>query len=1540
MSEPVSITAQVAQLIEVISENISGLMLVIIVCQERNIAPMEQFPAQVQMVKQSGEILHAVAMEVSNEYAKYPDIQQEIQEAAQSVLQSTVELNSALNTLMTSPDRRAGWNGLVKAVKNMSSKTIRLLQIVYGAERERIYRIAQEALDALNNVGLQGVANDQGRKFADQVFNAAKNADQLAAYVRGKAEEALPQKKKELNDLANLLNNGSQQLRNDGNKLIRDPNNPNLQRVVADDLAQVRGTIDKTIAALRDMDGLDNVDKDFDARTAEMKRSLKDLEAGGLDSFDKDILFTAKKERQEMDNLLDDIDNHDPLAAKQSLDNAKLQNERLMQLANMESNNSQNPALRQALQAARGDLESAFPNYERAAMLAMKNPNDDRYLNDLDNAHDRLDAAIQRLCDAVSNPNAEIAAAAQKELEDLDQLRDAGNRSDAPGVSRAAKDAVKENKILAGLCASQAGKTANPLRKKQILDAVDELQRLLPHEILAAKEALQNPSPQNLQKLGDKTNTMQDQVRATALLATTYPQTELLDAARKEKNLLDALQRDAEAGNPRGVDQTAPQLQQNTKLIGDLAREIAKGKDRAQQARILDSVNKLERMAAPTIQDAKALAQNPNNPQAKQALARKVDEMKALVDKIVADTDAELFAACLAQQGNLHNVKNSSDEGDLSGLADATQKVAGLQERIIPLALAAANRADPNRARQLQQDVDELKRLLPREVGQTNAVLQDPDNRDKKMALRDTTKLMEDIVAGIGDPSRYNANLPRGGQGEGNDLKRMMNELVAAAERYNRNPNDQAAKRRLQEILENLPLDLLNTDQEKLANLIRQQCQALDRLTNAAENGDKPGVARAGQDMTALQKQIRDQASKMADNLLDPDRREKVYECLDNLDRMVPGVIQAANQVANNPRDQLAKQRMYNQADDIRDQLGLLAGHAIGTPDMRLKDAADREKEALERLRTAVRTGNRPDCEAALGDVKRYNDILSHECREVAKSIPDPNLNKRILDNVTALEKLMPILGNDCRKGAANPRDAQAQGVAMGDIKRCEDLINALLNDTSSDPIALAQLEDLLLTDLENHVKTGNPAANKDKQKVQQTQAALNDAANLAAQRLPPRGQQSISNALNELNNLLPQHEQQCGETSRDRNNVQLQDKLHNSTTKMRAPLAQIIATLRPTPENIADANRKREEALLARLREAAARGDKQETERLLPEIKGFNDRLVNQARAEAPKCSPENAAILNAAADELEQLHARLPDIARNAANNPNNPQAQAELAVHTKKMENAMDRIVEALRDKQGSNADKARRLANALLRGLNTGMDPSKFLQGAKALAAFIDGLNLDANYDLDAELAKLNKLAQSSQPLGRKKVPQDLDGLVQGLKNIKPQKPVTPAPPPPAPEPKTFDERIAAVAADVDRHVMLSDLGPGDPITILIRAIAADLKKLADSAKAGQRQNMIQASRDACAKITELQRLLDDYARRCKDPVVQDRLLRAMQATKSFSTQMKILTAVKAAGGGDDDADTEDQLVSVTAAMGKALNESVSSVQVMRGGRLLR
>ena len=425
-----------------------------------------------------------------------------------------------------------------------------------------------------------------------------------------------------------------------------------------------------------------------------------------------------------------------------------------------------------------------------------------------------------------------------------------------------------------------------------------------------------------------------------------------------------------------------------------------------------------------------------------------------------------------------------------------------------------------------------------------------------------------------------------------------------------------------------------------------------------------------------------------------------------------------------------------------------------------------------------------------------------------------------------------------------------------------------------------------------------------------------------------PKSQQSIDAALREMDALLPQHIENAKAVLTNPNNDQARDNFQMSTKHMRAPLAQIMATLRPSDSNVADANSTREAALLARLREACGKGDVPGSDKLLQSIAPMNERIVNQARAAAlNSLDSKTQARLNQAANELEQLHAQLRPIAEQARANPRNKQLQEKLASHTRKMEDAMDTISGIIGAPRSDSGDKARRMVSAMLTGARSGrIDSMRFANAARDLADYINGFG---SGNLDQQIADLDKYTRG--PDKRREVARDgdLDSLLALLNGI-----ITGG----GGQPKSWDEMIQAVANDVKRAAGSDD---SDPIMLATRLVGIELAKIAQAAKAGDRQGLVNAGRAAAQAINQLMEQLRDMADRCKDPVTRDRLLRTIQALKTFSQQLKILAAVKAgAAVGEKDADTQGQLVAVTRSLGLCLTESIAIVKTIRGANLLR
>lgn len=1528
------------KIIDALGDGISQLMMLLIVLQERNAEPPPQIRGGVDMVKNSSDTLHQVANNLANtDYADFPTIQTKVLEASSALAVASDDFIASYNNLLSSPQRAAAWNRLVDSLKEMSRRTVHVLEAVYGAERERVILAAQRALDAIDKTHPDSAASNP-RDFTEKVSHAATKANELAELMRGKAETVeSEQQRQALLSQADEINKASRILIEDANHLLKDRNNAELVSLVIDDLDNLTTEVNRGKVLIEQIDDL-GLSRSFEDRSRDLDRQLADLASSGKTDLSDEILYVAKKERGELDNLQEDLNNGDANAAQRSLDEAQLYNQQLGKLARLQADRLQDdPQKQQALRQAADQLDRIFPGYQSAATRAIGDPNNDATRDALDAQHDKLEEAINRLTDLVTNPNAEILAAARKEREDLRSLNESAKMGDQQMVARHAKNVVVENNLLNQHARQAAQQTSDPERRRQIQNACDELQRLLPHELLAAKSALEDPSPQMLAQLDAATHSLSQQVETVSFLARNYPELDLIEACKNEREMIKNLSNAGRSGNQREVNNIAPHFSKNTHLISKLAKEIALKKDRPRQAQILAALTKLDRAVEKSNKDAAAAAGG--NRAAADTLARNSVDVNQAVDEILDLTDALLFAEALKQRADLSDLKNGVNAGDPSSVADRMSAIANRQSSMIPMTRAAAQRTeDPLRRKQLMDDADELERLLPTAVSDTNRYMENPDDDLAQLSLLESTTRMEQLYGGIADPNEVDRNATRhtGRVDKMSTIKSMMPAMINAAERLAANPLDPLAQRQMQDALEGLPFDALMTDEERCATLIRDQHDALQRLTEAAERGDRAGVEAAYRDLADNQKALKELAQSVANSLPDweTNRKRDIEDCLQALDMLIPQVYQQGKQVAANPSDQQARKKMHDTAHEIRTNLDVLNRALNGSPESNAARAAQLEKEALERLRKAVKAGDKAGAEKALADVKKYNSELCENSRTMAGAIRDPATNQRVLETINALESLMPLMSNDCTQAAANPRDAALQSRAMADIDRCQQLIDQLLNDTKANTIEIAQREINLLDCMDKHTKAEDAGkAAEDVQQLVETHKALQRAVNQEIANHPnPRTKEALQAAMNEANQLFKPHIEKTKEAMMHPESQAAKDALTNSTADIKAPVQQIIAILRPSPENVTDANVAREKALLGQLRQAAAAGDRVEVEKLLPAIQTLSDRITANARQQAANTADSDTKQkLLQSADQLDQLQRQLPEIARAAAANPRDANAQAKLAAHTKRMESVMDAIALATRPQVLSDAEKGRRIANAMLRQSKSGrIDSMKFLNAAQTLANFINGLgggeSAGGAGSLDDEMKRLQQNIKSAPRSSRPTINTPLDDLLSFLKNLATG----------SHDPKTFDQVIQAVANDIKRTADYGD--SNDPVTIHTRNIALALSQLAQAAKNGKRQEMIQAGRDAAQHINSLCNELSLMASKCSDPRTKDRLLRAIQAMKNYSTQLKILTSVKAGSPSGADADTEDQLISVARSLGASLAESMSCVYTIRGGKLDR
>lgn len=130
-----TLTLSVRGIIDDLSDGVSELVLIVVIMAEQNAAVPEQLPPAAATVNQTANTLASIARELGRtDYVDFEEIVTEINESADAVDGATGTMGKAISVLQGTGDRKSGWNGLVDACRVMSGKTIRLLQIVYGAD--------------------------------------------------------------------------------------------------------------------------------------------------------------------------------------------------------------------------------------------------------------------------------------------------------------------------------------------------------------------------------------------------------------------------------------------------------------------------------------------------------------------------------------------------------------------------------------------------------------------------------------------------------------------------------------------------------------------------------------------------------------------------------------------------------------------------------------------------------------------------------------------------------------------------------------------------------------------------------------------------------------------------------------------------------------------------------------------------------------------------------------------------------------------------------------------------------------------------------------------------------------------------------------------------------------------------------------------------------------------------------------------------------------------------------------------------------------
>ncbi len=276
----------------------------------------------------------------------------------------------------------------------------------------------------------------------------------------------------------------------------------------------------------------------------------------------------------------------------------------LAEQASEQVRGEEDPIKKLQIMSALDELDVLIPEQIALAQRLASDPTNKDLSKDLDQLNDEL----QDLLSSVSGPKIDLSNTARREDEHVDKLVDYALKGDAPGVATEAKNLQKLTSKLGAQARDEASKTDDPRRKQDLLKAVQDVEHLLPQEIMAAKEVLEKPSDskakERLQEISDKLQealARADPLNADSNAISALAELDKLVAAAKKKD-------------NKGLDDASKQLPKAVAQIAKHTKAKAKGvDDPVVKQQLLNSADTLERLIPMEIQAAKFVSENPNN---------------------------------------------------------------------------------------------------------------------------------------------------------------------------------------------------------------------------------------------------------------------------------------------------------------------------------------------------------------------------------------------------------------------------------------------------------------------------------------------------------------------------------------------------------------------------------------------------------------------------------------------------------------------------------------------------------------------------------------------------------------------------------------------------------------------------------------------------------------------------------------------------------------------------------------------------------------
>jgi hypothetical protein len=1506
MAESSSIGKVVQTIMDSLSEAVSGLILLVISFQESSAPMPNHIPPAADGVASTSNTLADVATGIAeDEYGDYPDIQNPILAAAKEVRASSAALIQAVNFLKTNSDRNRGWAGLLDACRTISGDTVYILQLVYGAELQKLLLAAQQAQNLAKEVSPNTAAKNP-QQFADQVGDLAGHAEGLSNFIGDKAqEEESPLAKEQQQKSAAALAKISNELPALANNVLKSPQDAKAKKTFEDKVKEL--------------------EKEIEAASIPVREKLA-LQPTGPTPLGAPPPFRSSP--------------HHPPPHTQSPSQPPYHS----QSPNQPPHHSPPPHFSQAPSGTQQ------PSYDKPKNTQSPPPPEGRR------------AVPTHVSGPPPEPH-EIPKHADKAKEALHNLSNAANARNAPSVARDAQSLVDAVNPLIDSLERLANDSADPERKKQLKQAAEDVRSQVPKALAASVAQVKDPAKNN-QEPGRAAQKLEKAIEAAKSIGRPAPEIEVAAASRNVAQDIPAVVTAAEKGDPKATEEAlknlaamAPKLDKNLKDFAEKPVHPLKKAKAAEAAKKLDSI----------VPEITAAARDvASKPTEKKPLERLEKAKQAAEDvlKDVANLGTELLADARKQNDDLTRLELAAHNDEPKKVSDTEKTIVKREPKVAQAARNQAAMSDnPAAKKNLTEAVEKLDKLLPeqvraaQEVAKSGGAAEEPKKKlnknitDTRNALADVAKAAESM------PPVENVPKPAA-----EVLLEQIQEFMDAM--ASQDPNDEDSVKNLMnkfaEPLQKFLADLPEKDDDdivvdKLADLAHDIGNELEELADAADHGKPQSeIDRLGSAISKKGKELVALAKPLIEKIAEPEDKPMLLDALDDIGALLPEMVTAAKELAKNPRDPRKKKDLDGLKDAVNKNVKFVIGKAKPPPEVAAANAARKFPKGAKRVIDALKED---DPNALLDALKNLKKTVRDMNNAPVKDEPNYLAGRNIAEAVKELEKQ---LANKNKKGNNEPPTKPFQEAKKAMEKALTDP-KAMPKPNPTNQ-ALADVRDA--NNILDRLAGLADVPNRDPKKIVDATKALNKkiepivkAAKVEAEKAKdPETKKKIEDAIKELEKSIPPNIQATKDLVQNPNSEPAKQAFLDSVEDIRAPLVNLYAAMTPetaTPVAKAAAIARQEEAAAKKLAAAANRGDTKAAQEALKSLKDLQENYKKAAKAAAAKAPERVKADVAKSIADLDDLIKKAEPAVNNFVKNKDDPKARENVVAAAKALERPLEKAIESIESIPAATEDHAVESAKQILATIRSKtikkVDPKYLLQVSKELAGLLsdmvtktrdelvrdeDNLTDRAKAALDLDRL-LNDLDNSSKPpqASQTQSVEDLLASLSALAGGSGAGTGSTANKQPA-QPTQLTQQISGVAKEIKAKTANSGSLEGTQLHSLSQNLASDLQKFADADSGSSRSDLIVVAKSVSAHIIGLSNELLRLAKLCTDPKIQDKLYQSAQVLRNYSTQLKIMASVRAASQKTHGDSTTDQLVILAKNLSSIVGDATNAVSVMK------